>query len=251
MNLKKRIAFISVIVFLLVSLLLCIFVWFALKEAKVNFFYATTLNEDAIVEKLNYDNAIPYGVSSLFISKEKVAVDIEKSVPYLKVHNVEVQFPNILQINCEERVPMFYILRDEQGLVLDNEFKVINILTHDELVSKNLTKLDIDANFIVESSLEVGQFASFTYKDDCISLISCILNYLNQAQFTYQFLDVSISQGYDKSGSKVAKVHFHTASSKIIEFEHPTIKTDERVQKLIQLATHDSADLKNNIVLEY
>ena len=119
---------------------------------------------NSIVSSVNFD----YGDLVFLINKSCYEQDIERKNPYLKLKNIEVKFPNKLIVNATERKPLFYISTSNKAYLLDNEFKLLDIITQNESVLKNLTEIIVQSpqnenrdffNFfnILPSVYEAGQ----------------------------------------------------------------------------------------------
>lgn len=144
-------------------------VFFDEEETKIvklenNAVFNTKDKVNSIVSSVNFD----YGDLVFLINKSCYEQDIERKNPYLKLKNIEVKFPNKLIVNATERKPLFYISTSNKAYLLDNEFKLLDIITQNESVLKNLTEIIVQSpqnenrdffNFfnILPSVYEAGQ----------------------------------------------------------------------------------------------
>lgn len=129
MKKKSLIIILSVLAFIVLLVVLSSTI-FCLKTVEINF-YSNTINltgkETEIIESANFK----YNSSIFFINKNKYIKTIEEKNPYIKVLNIETNFPNKLSINCVERNELFALKGYENNvfssyMILDNELKVLN-----------------------------------------------------------------------------------------------------------------------------
>ena len=253
MNNKKKIIISGVIILLLVLFVLCVFVLVAIKDVKINFYKTSTLNEDEIITKLEKEEVIPYGVSAFFVNKQVVASNIEYTIPRLKVINVELVFPSTIKINCLERQNLFAIKsksEEDKVTLLDNEFKVLDKDKQGVDLS-SVVELQIDEGLVNgELALQEGRYAMFDYIYETVYFVDKVLKDLTEySTFCKHFTKLYIEQGFNHEMKKVAKLHFYTASSKEVILDDPLYNTDERVDKLLNLATGDEFETEDVVVI--
>ena len=101
-----------------------------------------------------------YNDSVLFMNTKRNIDKIEKSNPYVKVNQVIRKFPNKVCVYISERIPKYRVedtLNSGCWLILDEDFKVLERVDEDNLLSKNLDDKTVCLNF-VESNLQPGMF---------------------------------------------------------------------------------------------
>ena len=256
MSRKKRILFISLIVLVLVSFMLTIFVFLAVKETKINFSTAPTMEEKEVIDILNHKKVIPYGISTLFISRSDVQAKVEMAVPKLKVQNIEVEFPNILKINCEERQEVFYIAIDNKAFVLDAEMKIVSVIGLNEAIERNFIKLNIDDNLKMnESDWCLGKKITMQYLTQVLSVINAIIDYYSRNSYVQilcnHYKEINVYETYSiENNTKFLSLKFVTSSGKLIIIKNPTIEMDTRIGKLIAI-TGDSSVNQDEIEIIY
>ena len=92
-----------------------------------------------------------FGKNILFMSFEDNIAKIEKSNPFVKVEQVIRHFPNTVRVYISERQPR-YRVKDEtetnKWYILDNEFKVLDKVNDEELLSK---KVSGESNYFIQT----------------------------------------------------------------------------------------------------
>lgn len=86
--------------------------------------------------KKNTENLV--GQNILFINKQNIIIEAKKN-PY--VENVEItkSYPKQVNIKITEKQGIYYIVRDEQNYILDNESNLLEIT--DNIENRNLVKI--------------------------------------------------------------------------------------------------------------
>lgn len=105
-----------------IFIILC-FTVFTVKTVQVEF--ATSQSHAWSEEEIISSAEIPMGKNILFFSKQGHVDKLEKKYPYLEVINIETVFPSKLVIHCAEREEIFAVQREEDYIILDDEFKVL------------------------------------------------------------------------------------------------------------------------------
>lgn len=142
-------------------------VHFLTKLSAVSVEFRTRLKESetrleaGVLDKVKEDGDFNYKKSVLFINPKTNVDKIEKANPYVKVTQVIRKFPNKINVYVSERVPR-YRMKDSvySGVwyILDEEFKVLEVVTDENLESKNFTETTIVLNYISGNSLKAGEF---------------------------------------------------------------------------------------------
>ena len=145
-------------------------VYFATKLSSVNVQFRSRLAvgesrlASGILDTVKDSGEFNYKDSVLFMDTEKNVAKIEKSNPYVKVHQVVRKFPNKIYIYILERVPKYRIKDSENSnswILLDEEFKSLEKISNDELLNQGLNEKTVEIEFISEK-VEVGDFLQKT-----------------------------------------------------------------------------------------
>ena len=96
---------VGIVVLFLTTMLSFVFV---VKDVKANLLKeGSTLTNEQINEDIETAKLKVKGNSVFFYNRSSAIDDIERKLPKIKVVNLEIKFPNIMRINCEERIPLF------------------------------------------------------------------------------------------------------------------------------------------------
>lgn len=161
---KSLVIILSVLAFIVLLVVLSSTI-FCLKTVEVSF-YSNTINltnkESEIIESGNFK----YNASIFFINKNKYIKNIEEANPYIKVINIETNFPNKLTINCIERNELFAIKSYENNtfngyMILDDELKVLKNDISYENNHNNAILVNIENEF--SNKVLAGQTLNSTY----------------------------------------------------------------------------------------
>ena len=138
--------------------------YFMTKLSSVSVEFRTRLGtetrlEEGIIDKVKNSGEFNYKASVLFLDTQKSVDKIEKEHPYVKVHQVLRKFPNKLCIYIEERIPKYRVKDTElsnKWYILDDEFKVLEFVTTDEL-NENFVDSTVEIQYF-KASLGLGEF---------------------------------------------------------------------------------------------
>ena len=126
-----------------------------------------------------------FGKNILFMSFEDNIAKIEKSNPFVKVEQVIRHFPNTVRVYISERQPR-YRVKDEtetnKWYILDNEFKVLDKVNEEELLSKKVSgesnyfsqTIEITNTTLTFKTAIVGEFVSVDISAYLESIVSGI-----------------------------------------------------------------------------
>lgn len=125
---KSLVIILSVLAFIVLLVILSSTI-FCLKTVEVSF-YSNTINLTDKESEIIESGKFKYNASIFFTNKNKYKKNIEEANPYIKVINIETNFPNKLTINCIERNELFAIKSYENNtlngyMILDDELKVL------------------------------------------------------------------------------------------------------------------------------
>ena len=154
---KKRLTIILIIFSILVLFIVFSSTIFILKSVDIRFLNAINIlsgKDEQIIESGEFN----YNENVMLLNKKKYIDNLEKNNPYLKVVNLEVKFPNSLTINCVERKSLFCIKNLEEYYLLDEDFKVLEVVSTFETGLSNEILLE---NISINQNYMAGEFVSF------------------------------------------------------------------------------------------
>lgn len=163
MSKTLKVCVISISALILVMILLLTLV-FTIKDVKVNFLTSSassTLTNAGVKMDLESKGALPLNQSVFFFNRAKSIELVEKAVPKIRVVNLEVGFPNILSVNCVERVPVFALKLTNSTYsyaIVDEDFKAVDTT----MSSGAYVQFNFD-NIEEFNNLEAGDFVKHAY----------------------------------------------------------------------------------------
>lgn len=250
MSKKGKIITASVIAGIMICLIICVFVVMSVRSTKINFLYQTNLSEAQVVSQLDNAKVVPYGTSVFCVNKQELITKAEQAYPKLKIYSVEFVFPNVVKINCSERVDLLCVT-DKTGnsFVVDGEFKVLSMASDSQ--KSNLTSVVFDSD-VFNSDLSVAGKVDFRYLDNCSKLFDYITMQFGEAisLFNQYFDKIEVKTGYDSNRNKIEKLVFHLKqNNKKVEFENVTFDMKKRVDKLIKVVQGEELIVEDYIIL--
>lgn len=160
-TMKKSISPRTITLIVIVSLLVTIIVLsstvFTIQNIMVNPLVSnlSQISSESVLTNIEQNNRIPQNCSVLLFNKTKATAEIEADIPYIRIVNIEIEFPNIVKVNFVEREGAYYVpITNSVGTyaVLDNEFKVLTTTTS---IPSTETRINQDSEF---SDVVAGQF---------------------------------------------------------------------------------------------
>lgn len=149
-------------------IVVCLGVHFLTRLSTVSVDFRTRLTdetrlESGILDKVKEDGEFNYKKSVLFTNTKESVEKIEKANPYVKVEQVVRKFPNKIHIYITERVPRYRMessTSSGQWYILDNEFKILEIVSEDDLDSKKFRGKTVEISYLKATKSNVGEFIS-------------------------------------------------------------------------------------------
>lgn len=181
---------------------------FSLK--KVNLvFYSNTINltnKEDIIESGNFK----YNQSIFFINKQTYINNLEKNNPYLKVLNIESDFPNNLTINAIERNEMFVVKTYKDNVfknyaILDDEFKILT--TTSSFTNSNQNPILINIENYNYLSKNAGEFLDENDYNETLKILSNELLAYNNNVILLKANFAEIHLNFENKNNVLIKMH--------------------------------------------
>lgn len=129
---KKWIIALSVVLVVVVTIVTLSFTLFTVQNFKIDM--RTGSSYDYNEQEIFASSQLQTGKNIFFLNKTQASSNVEKAYPYLKVINIETQFPSTLVFHLAER-QAFYAVRSGEGwLYLDEDLKVLESVAAPENV---------------------------------------------------------------------------------------------------------------------
>lgn len=145
---------------------LCLGVHFLTRLTTVSVDFRTRLVDETrletgILDKVKKDGEFNYKKSVLFTNTKESVEKIEKANPYIKVDQVIRKFPNKICVYVLERIPKYRMESSSsagQWYILDDEFKVLEIVSESELDTNNFRSNTVEIKYLKATKTSVGDF---------------------------------------------------------------------------------------------
>lgn len=229
---KKLIIAGSVLLGLIIVILTLCFTVFTVKTIEVDFRTSTTNNyeEQQIIEESQFK----YGKCLLFLGKKKATTNIEKKYPYLEVINIETVFPSKLIIHCAERQGLYAIKNQQETLICDKDFKVLEIFQSD-VVSTKENEIALSGLNFENKEVEKGDFLTIDQIGMKNFLSSMLENSLTYNQTIGFCKEISLeSEKNDLTGKEEDHLTITTFTGRKITILNIDSGLNFKIQKMLQ-----------------
>ena len=137
--------------------------------------FASTEKQNEVIKSGKINTGIPI----FSLNKRQIVDNLKRKNPYLKVINIETQFPNKLILHCAEREELFCIKsRDDLYYYCDEDLKILNISRTSNIMQDNAVYLEgVD---ILNTGATVGEILDFYKGEDIVSKILNAFSYSNK-----------------------------------------------------------------------
>lgn len=161
---KKLIIWVSVVLLVLMSAAILSFTVFTVKTINVEFKNVPNIFTEESKDNIWQNSSLKKGTSIFTLNKSKLSHELELDNPYIKIVNIETQFPNKIIIHCAEREETYAVKYGESKyFICDAEFKVLSIKTSFKNDSDNpILFLGIENLIENKSRANIGDFLSFS-----------------------------------------------------------------------------------------
>ena len=243
-----KICIISIATLILVLVLILTMV-FTIKDVKINLLTTSpTLTNQNIMEALKNKKVLPYNQSVFFVNRKQYTESIEKEVPKIKVINLEIEFPNVLSVNCVERVPVFAVKISNSTYnyaIVDEEFKVINQSMNDaEYINFSFKELlkgengyisEKDVNF---NNLIAGEFISHNYIQDLKSFFASLkTKSTTESALLKTYSDIEVYMRHTLEADHLS-IRFKTKTGYNIDMYNFMNDTDRKITILLNIVSN-------------
>lgn len=242
MNKKKLLILIISPIAVILTAIILAFTLFGLSTVTINLkndssIFSSEISQEKVIESGNFrKNSCVF-----FIDKQSHINLMEKNNPYLKVINIETKFPNNLIIHCLEREELYALkINDSKFFIVDNEFKLLNIVGEFDSNSSNAILLGGEIN-IENKDAEIGEFISLSDEQNNIENIytALFLNNRTPAEQKALFKEISIEYNL------VSKPHLYIKDYNGLNIciKYMRDKLPQKIQCLF--ATYNQIDISN------
>lgn len=152
---KRWIIAVSLLVGIIAIIITLSFTLFALKEVKIDFRTShnlITLTDEEIIESGQFK----MGSSVFFHGKNGYIQNIENASPYIKVVNIETQFPSTFVVHISQRQEVYALSFEGGHYICDEEFRILRI--EDNFISSQANAIEVDLDELNINGKIVGEY---------------------------------------------------------------------------------------------
>ena len=245
---KVCIISISTLVLILVLLLTLVF---TIKDVKANLLITSasnTLTNESVMTELKSQDVLPYNQSVFFLNRNKVTADIEKTIPKIKVVNLEITFPNAININYTERVPVFAVKISNSTYsyaIVDEDFKVISLsMTDADYINFSFTELQKnDESQLVKKeisfdNLRAGDFMCHNYLKELKAFFSLLKQYkTTESALIKIYENIEVYMRHTLENDHLS-IKFKTIKGYNVDIYNFSNDTDRKVKQLLSIVSN-------------
>jgi len=249
---KRSIITISIVTGLLAVLLILFGAVFCVRNQRVSFVgdrSSITVTDSEIINTAKIKKGSPI----FAIDKNEATKNIESAYPYLKVIQVKTASPITIEFRVRARVAMYYTQYNTNYLLLDEDLKVLQIVTD----VPQLTKLNINTLGITESTV-AGDFVGNANQHNIIyNLFTSMYNVgmlddapMDREDISSFMTEISFDTGYTLTKS-YDRLIIKTSLGVTLDIAEPTDNLEYKVNVLMSAIDELSAEQKSSGTLKY
>ncbi len=210
--------------------------FYSQENEKIDFTNNNVFNTLESVEKIVSSGNFEYGKLMFLQQKDKYIINLERNNPYLETLNLEAVFPNKFVIKARERIAVFYMPFEEKTLLLDKDYKILEISTNPDvsgLIPITFEENDNEKFFFNFFSLSPLAFSQGQFLSEN-NLVFSNLNlwlYLLEFNLTNEVSNVNINK---KNGTVFVEISTKTSSYGVkLVVENMLNNFDKKIIKLL------------------
>lgn len=239
---KNKKLWVSLIAVVFSFVVICLSITaFTIKQVKISFVMSSN-SFDA--KEVTASTQVFNGKNLLFFNTSEIKEKLEEN-PYIKVVNVEKVFPNVINVEVEERREIYFIdfggktyITDKDGFVL-SEKNEDRIYGSHEYIKLNLLSKTASDNFAVVS-VNLGEKIQTTSDEFFYKAISLC----EQVNLTDSVKELTVEKYFD--GQEHINVTFNTYSNVKIVLEKAEQKGAEKTEKAFKIYDEEFSDYRKS-----
>ena len=199
---------------------------FAVGQARLIWYNVPTGTLANLTNEMILENSNVAHQSVFILDKQKAKESLEAKYPRMRVIDIEVVWPNIINVHAIERQEVYAVkLGENKYAITDEYFKILKISNTFSSTQTNQVLVEIPN--LNDKNYNVGDTISFEYTDTFINIYQAFLQ-LNRDLTDMRALCASIS--YTNS-----KVTINTHFGVTILLDNPTINTAPKMRLAIKV----------------
>lgn len=249
---KRAIITISILTGALAILLILFGAVFCVRNQRVDFVgdrSTLTVTDSEIINTAK----VKKGGSIFAIDKDEATDNIERAYPYLKVIQIKTTSPITIEFRVRARIAMFYAQYNTNYLLLDEDLKVLEIVTE----APQLTKLNINTLGITESTVAGEFLGNSNQRYVMYNLFTSMYNVgrlndepMDREDISLFMTEISFDTGYTLTKS-YDRLIIKTSLGVTLDIAEPTINLEHKVNILMSTIDELSVEQKSSGTLKY
>lgn len=203
---------------------------------KIEFSYADDFCYKTQINDIASCSGLKKGGMIFALDRDKVEKDIEKNFPYARVESVNITSLTKVEVKLSSRKPLYYQAENEKYYILDEDCKVLNIITDIEQAKQYIL---LNQVFNLGDTVEVGDFVKTGRAKVCTSLYNslysnAVLNiggqdkYLEREDMCTYVKIIKFGQVAELNG-KVDVIYLTTSYGCTISITEPSVNLDLKI----------------------
>ncbi len=207
---------------------------FALESARVIWYNTPNNTLASISSETMLENTGVRGQSVFVLDKKRAKENLEKKYPKMRVIDLEVAWPNIINIHAIERQQVYAVkLSDTKFAIVDEYLKILDI--KNSFSSTQTNEILTEIKDLEDKNYKIGDTIAFEYGDTFVNMYDAF------TELSRNLTDMkALFSGISYTNSKVTiNTHFGVT----IILDNPTINTSAKTRMAIKtfdlLSTED------------
>lgn len=232
---SKRAVIITSSVLLGIVLLFTILFGAVFRVRNIKFSYNEEFCYSAQIDEIGASSGLKKGKSIFSVDREQVTGNIEKSYPYARAEVHLTSFTSV-KISLSNRTPLYYQIDNEKYYILDEDCKVLEIVTDKSKAEKYIL---LNQVFNLGENIEVGDFITEARAKVCSSLYNSLYayavlkidgedKYLDRQDMTEIIQSIKFGQVSELNG-RVDTICLKTSYGCAIEITEPSVNLDLKI----------------------
>ena len=234
---------------------------------KIEFSYGDDFCYKTQIDDIASCSGLKKGGMIFSLDRDKVEKNIEKNFPFARVENVSIKSLTKVEIKLSSRSPLYYQAENEKYYILDEDCKVLNIVTDATQISQYIL---LNQVFSFGDDVEVGDFVKTSRSSVCTSLYNSLYSnamlniggedkYLEREDMCNIIKIIRFGQVTELNG-KVDNIYLTTSYGCTISITEPSVNLDLKInmafsalRKIIEQDAENGTNLQasGTIVVRY
>ena len=198
---------------------------FAVSSARIIWYNTPTGTLASLTNEKVLENSKISGQSVFILDRKKAINSLESKYPRMRVIDIEVTWPNNINVHAIERQEVYAIkLNDSKYAITDEYFKILEI--RNNYLSTQTNPILVESDDIIDNNYKLNDIIEFKYNETFINIYNAFIQ-LEQDLTDMRALCANLN--YTNS-----KVTINTHFGVTIILDNPTINTSAKMRLAIK-----------------